>query len=114
MVLIYKGFCQLSVLIKGYGCAGGGDAEGGAGADGHGEVFEVAVADGKVVADGDVVVLQVFVEHGVHVVEATVGMFVFGELSDDDALDVRHKPSHLNVVKHAVNLHHCFVGVFYH
>ena len=63
----------------------GSDLEGGFGACEEGEVAKVSVAYREVVANGDAVMLEVFVEHRVHIVEAIFRMFVFVELSHDDA-----------------------------
>ena len=48
----------------------------------------MGVAYGEVVTDGDVVVAKVFVEYGIHIVEAVLRMFVLVELAYDDASDV--------------------------
>lgn len=66
----------------------GSDLEGGFGACEEGEVAKVGVAYGEVVTDGDVVVAKVFVEYGIHIVEAVLRMFVLVELAHDDALDI--------------------------
>ena len=70
------------------GDAFGGDFEGGLGTNKEGEVAKVGVAHGEVVTDGDVVVAKVFVEYGIHIVEAVLRMFVLVELAHDDALDI--------------------------
>ena len=63
----------------------GSNLEGGFGACEEGEVAKVGVAYGEVKADGDVVVLHIFMEHRVHIVEAVFWMLVLVELSHDDA-----------------------------
>ena len=63
----------------------GSDLEGGFGTCEEREVAQVSVAYGEVKADGDIVVLHVFVEHRIHIVEAVFWMLVFVELSHDDA-----------------------------
>ena len=63
----------------------GSDLEGGFGACEEGEVAKVGVAYGEVKADGEVVVLHIFMEHRVHIVEAVLWMLVLVELSHDDA-----------------------------
>ena len=70
------------------GDAFGGDFESGLGASKEGEVAKVGVAYGEIVTDGDVVVAKVFVEYGIHIVEAVLRMFVLVELAHDDALDI--------------------------
>ena len=43
---------------------------------------------GEVVANGDMPMLQIFVEHGIHIVEATLWVLIFVELANDDGTDV--------------------------
>jgi hypothetical protein len=74
----------LSILIA-EGDAVWCDFECGFGACEEREVAKVSVAYREVVANGDVVMLEVFVEHRVHIVEAVLRMFVFVELTHDDA-----------------------------
>lgn len=70
------------------GGAFGGDFEGGFGASKEREVAKVGVAYGEVVTDRDIVVTKVFMEHGIHIVEAILWVFVLIELAHDDASDV--------------------------
>ena len=94
-------------------CAFGSDFECGLGASEEGEVAEVGMAHGKVITDGDVVVAKVFVEHGIHVVEAVLWVFVFVELSHDDASDVGQQASNLDVMEHTVHLTHAFTRILH-
>ena len=64
------------------------DDEGGMAAYGQGEVAQMAVSYGKVIAYRDVVTLQVFVEHVVHILETAIGMLVVGKLADNDAANM--------------------------
>ena len=49
-------------------------------------VVAAVVTNGEVVADGNGIVLQVFVQHVVHVGEVVLRTLVIGEVSNDDAL----------------------------
>ena len=91
----------------------GGDGEGSLGASEEGEVAKMGVANGEVVADGDVVVAKVFVEHGVHVVEAVLRVFIFVELTYDNASDVGQQTTNLNVVEHTVYLVHSLASILH-
>ena len=62
-----------------------GDFEGGFGACKEGEVTKVSVTNGEIVADGNVIMAKVFMEHCIHIVEAVLWVFVFIELAHDDA-----------------------------
>ena len=66
----------------------------------------------EVVADGDVPVLEVLVEHRVHVGETAFWVFVFGELAYDDGADVGLEVANLDVVEHAVYFAHAFACIF--
>ena len=88
------------------GDAFGGDFECGFGTSKEGEVAKVGVAYGEVVTDGDVVVAKVFMEYGIHIVEAVLRMFVLVELAHDDASDVGQQASHLHIVEHTIYLAH--------
>ena len=91
----------------------GGDGEGSFGASEEGEVAKMGVANGEVVADGDVVVAKVFVEHGVHVVEAVLWVFVFIELPYDDTSDVGQQTTNLDVMEHTVYLAHSLASILH-
>ena len=65
-----------------------GDFEGGLDASEEREVAEMGVAYGKVIADGNAVMLEVFVEHRIHIVETVLRVFVFVKLAYDDTSDV--------------------------
>ena len=71
------------------------------------------MAYGKVVAYGDVPMLQVFVKHGIHIIEAVLRMFVFVELSNDDGSDMGNETSHFYVVEHAVYLAHSLASILH-
>lgn len=73
----------------------------------------MSVAYGEVEADGDVVVLHIFVEHRVHIVEAVLWVFVFVELSHDNASNVRDKSSHLHIVEHTIHLTHALACILH-
>ena len=62
-----------------------GDFECGFGACEEGEVAKVSVANGEIIADGNVVMSKVFVEHRVYIIEAIFWVFVFVELAHNDA-----------------------------
>ena len=72
----------------------------------------MAVTYGKVVADGNVVALQVFVEHVVHIRKATIGMLVLSKLSDDDASDMRHQATQFDVMQHAIDFGDALTRIF--
>ena len=62
-----------------------GDFECGFDACEEGEVTKMSVANGEIIADGNVVMAKIFVEHCVHIVEAVFWVFVFIELAHNDA-----------------------------
>ena len=70
------------------------------------------MAYGEVVADGDVPMLQIFVEHGVHIVEAVFWVLVFIELTYYDGTDVGLEVSHFDVVEHTIYLTHSLACIF--
>lgn len=67
---------------------------------------------GEAVADGNGIVLQVLVKHGVHVGKTVLGLLVLGEMAHEDALQTAKDAAYLQQVEHAVDLGHRFVGVF--
>ena len=91
----------------------GSDFEGSHSTSEEGEVAKVGMAYGEVVTDGDVVVAKVFMEHGVHVVEAILWVLVFIELSHDDASDVWQQATDLDVVEHTVYLAHSLASILH-
>ena len=72
----------------------------------------MAVANREVVANGNVVVLQVFMEHIVHVSKPAIWMFVFSELSNNNTSDMGHQPTQLDIMQHAVNLRNALARIF--
>jgi hypothetical protein len=73
----------------------------------------VGVAYGEVITDGDIVVAKVFVENGIHIVEAVLWMFVLVELAYDDASDVGQQASHLHIVEHTIYLAHPLASILH-
>ena len=69
------------------------------------------MAHRKVVADGNRVVLQIVVQHVVHIAETALRGFVFREMAHDDALQLPQDASYLKLMEHAVDLRHALVGV---
>ena len=69
------------------------------------------MAYGEVVANGDVPMLQIFVEHRVHIVEAILWVLVFVELAHDDGADVTLQASHLDVMEHTIHLTHPLASI---
>ena len=59
------------------------------------------------------VVLHILMEHRIHIVESTIRMLVFVELSHDDAFDVTNESSHLHVVEHAIHLAHPLASILH-
>ena len=73
----------------------------------------MGVAYGKVIADGNAVMLEVFVEHRIHIVETVLRVFVFVELAYDDTSDVFEQTSHLHIVEHTVHLAHSLASILH-
>ena len=70
------------------------------------------MTDGEVVADGNVIVLQVFVEHVVHIGKVTIWTLVLREMAHDDAFQFWKDTSDFHLVEHAVDLGHSFASIF--
>ena len=69
-------------------------------------VLAAVMTYGEVVTDGDVIVLQVLMEHVVHISETAVGILVFLEMSHYDAFQTLKDAAYLKVVEHTVHLRH--------
>ena len=83
----------------------GGDGEADLGTLDEGEVG-TGMTYGEAVDHGDGIVLQVVVEHVVHIVEIVLGTLVVGEMTYDDGLETLQDASHLEQMEHAVDLGH--------
>ena len=69
------------------------------------------MAYGEIVADRDVVMLQIFVEHVVHIGKTIVRTLVLGEMSHNDAFQLRQNASDFKLVEHPVHLRHSLAGI---
>ena len=78
----------------------------------HRRVETAVMAHWKVVANGNIVVLQVFVEHVIHVGKTVFRTLILGEMSHDDALQLLEDAANFKLMKHAVDLRHRFARVF--
>lgn len=67
----------------------------------------------EVVANGDAVMLEVFVEHRIHIIEAILWVLVFIELAYDDALHICKQTSYLHVVQHTVYFAHTLIRILH-
>ena len=59
---------------------------------------------GEVVADGDVIVLQVFMEHVIHIGEVVLRTLVLGKMPHDDTFQLRKDASYFKQMEHTVDL----------
>ena len=69
----------------------------------HWRIEATVVPHGEVITNRNVVVLQVFVEHVVHVCKTIFRTLVFGEMPHDDAFQLRQNATNLQLMKHAIN-----------
>ena len=92
-------------------CALGGDGQTDAATFDQRVVVAAVVTNGEIVADWYGIVLQVFVQHVIHVSKVILRLLVFGEMADDDALQLRQNASDFQLMQHTVHLGHSLAGV---
>ena len=71
----------------------------------------MGVAYGEVVAHRYVVILEILVQHGIHIVVAQRRMLVFSELSADYSAQFAKLSAQLQQMKHTVNLSQALANV---
>ena len=67
----------------------------------------------EIVADGDRQLLQILMEHLVHIGKIVLWTLVFGEMSDDDSLELGEDAPNFQLMEHPVNLGHRLAGIFH-
>ena len=64
------------------------------------------MADGEVVTDRNVIMLQILMKHLIHIGEAVFGTLVLGEMSYDDAFQTEEDTTDFKLMEHTVNFRH--------